>query len=234
MRFVRFLSDAELPTAEELLAAVRVVSAKDFARGIASREVFWINVWKAGGDAQDGASALPGALLKRVRHLGNDLLVEIFPGHHIVSMGVTVNPPGSSPQEAHLDYGSGFGGIFVPLTELRFESTIATYEPSPQNPGETDGNRLTEGIAESALLAGQGWMQRTLSASRPFAVWALEIDKLHAAVANSTDAPRVMLYVVVSRELWTLAEGAAVLTADEMGGAESDTEGDPGIGCSDP
>lgn len=213
MRFCRFLDDKERACTAGLLSAVQTHRASEFEQGLASGEVFWLNLHKAVGTLDSAAVGLPEPLLGQVRALCEALRAEVFPDDHLISIGVTVNPPGSKGQDIHLDYGAGFGAVFVTLTDFHFDNTIVSYTPSPTKPTAVLAARLIDGIGEADLLAEHGWMQRTASASRPFAVWAMALDTLHAAVGNTSNQLRALLYVVVAEVPCELSEGNSVLTA---------------------
>ena len=168
------------------------------------KKVFWVNFFCAGQPAFH-FERQEGALFKAMMELVNSIVTKYNLPKRVLSMGVSINPKGTKDQFPHIDYEGFTSSIFIPLTPVVTQNTIAYFDPELS---DKDKERIISGLSakehyillqkiESEIFPR---MKETRRGFKPFSLVYLPAGLVHRAVANNSGYDRKMLCIMLTND----------------------------------
>ena len=191
------------PDAQDMLrrafADLKAKLGAEWDAHVASKEIFWLNVWQEDedGDVMELSDpALASSLDAWCRTAVGEYCEEgaIFDGY-----GFVVNPVGSNPQVWHVDYTTDAAAVWFPITHFTDRNATqfivlpsgapeAALEQVASNCDQVDVAALTEQVDH--LVVQQ-------IAARPMSVLSMGRGTIHRGIANTGPDDRVAFYISV-------------------------------------
>lgn len=184
------------PAVQDLLQEVwRATQRRLGADG--QREINWINLWQRSDPA--GALAVEG--MDRLTAWSRELAAIQYAGEdaEFDGFGFIVNPPGSTTQHWHLDYGHDYSTVFVPLTALTPQNAmqylVLPNSLSPEILARATADRDRVDVED--IVAHSDHVSVRQFVSRPFSIFRLDFGVIHRGIANRETSPRVLFWISV-------------------------------------
>jgi hypothetical protein len=131
------------------------------------------------------------------------LIAEFNLPRRLLSICISTNPVGTTDQPSHIDYSGITSSLFIPLTPVVTQNTIAYFEPELSDADKQRIIGCTSGEEIYATLAAiqqeiSADMREIRSAYKPFSVVYLPAATVHRAVGNNSGFDRKMVCVMLT------------------------------------
>lgn len=203
--FVHFgqLNETERGLLQRATDETKRVSGDHWAESCKAGEHFWVNIWQRSGD--DGH--LPIAEIRELDRWARAMVDCCYAGEpaECDGYGLMVNPVGTRAQGWHLDYGTDYSTLFIPLTELTPENAteyVVCLDEAAIAARDKALNGLDHGyatVALSSLTATGGSVSVRQLIAPPFSVLRMDFGTLHRGIPNTGNFDRILFWVSVKR-----------------------------------
>lgn len=181
------------------LAALKADMGAAWDKHVASKEIFWLNIWQ---DDEDG-----DVMELSDRTLAADLDAwcreavgeyceagAIFDGY-----GFVVNPVGSKPQVWHVDYTTDAAAVWFPMTQFTDRNATQFIQLPPNTP-EAALERVAsncDAVDVEALTRDVDHLIVQQIAAKPMSVLSMGRGTIHRGIANTGGDDRIAFYISV-------------------------------------
>lgn len=185
---------------QSVLAQAQAKLAEPWKAGIATKKVFWVNLWQATDNSE--AIAIEGAA--ELDLWVKQIVAACYPSEELAldGYGLTINPPGSRAQAWHIDYAADYSVIFIPMTRLTPANAIQHVVLPRSRPDDIyrEATKNLDSVDLDLLVDACEWVSIRQTLAPPFGILKLDFGTIHRAPANTGTEERIMFWISAQRK----------------------------------